>query len=57
MGLPTGVDLPPWAVRLLAEFDAADDRAKALVSALNSEQLNWRPQPGVWRVGQCLEHL
>lgn len=57
MASPTGADLPPWSVRLLAEFDAADDRAKALVSTLNPEQLNWCPQPGVWSVGQCLEHL
>ena len=57
MGPPIGADLPPWSIRLLAEFDAADDRAKALVSTLNPEQLNWWPQLGVWSVGQCLEHL
>lgn len=57
MDAPTGADLPPWSVRLLAEFDAADNRAKALVSTLNPEQLNWRPQPGIWSVGQCLDHL
>lgn len=50
---------PPaaWCVRLAAEFDAADQRAKELAVGLSAEQLNWHPQPGAWSVGQCLEHL
>jgi hypothetical protein len=52
-----GTVSPAWPVRLLAELDAADERAKELVMMLNPEQLNWRPGPGVWSVGQCLEHL
>jgi hypothetical protein len=49
--------LPAWSVRLIAELDVADQRAKALAMGLSSEQLNWQPQPGAWSVGQCLEHL
>jgi hypothetical protein len=48
---------PAWSARLLSEFDAADARASALATGLTAAQLNWAPQPGVWSVGQCLEHL
>jgi DinB superfamily len=46
-----------WAVRLISELDAADQRAKELVKGLTPLQLNWRPSPEAWSVGQCLEHL
>src|SRR5688500_2015012 len=49
--------LPPWAVRLLADVDATDARATALARGLSAAQLNWRPEPHVWSVGQCLLHL
>jgi len=49
--------LPPWSIRLVSEFDAADQSAKELVTGLTAEQLNWQPRPGAWSVGQCLEHL
>lgn len=46
-----------WPARLIAELDAADRRAKELVDGLTPEQLNWQPAPGVWSIGQCLQHL
>ena len=49
--------LPPWGKRLLKELDASDARAIALVKPLTPEQLNWKPAPEKWSVGQCLEHL
>ena len=49
--------MPPWATRLLSEIDAADQRAMALAKSLSSAQLNWKPSPGEWSVGQCLDHL
>ena len=52
-----GAALPSWAVRILGELDAADESAKDVVRGLTPEQLNRRPAPGVWSVGQCLEHL
>ena len=52
-----GEPSPPWCVRLLYELDAADGRAVALAETLTRRQLNWTPAPGVWSVGQCLEHL
>jgi hypothetical protein len=54
---PTGSGLPVWALRLVSELDAADRRAESIAKALRPEQLNWQPRPGVWSVGQCLEHL
>jgi hypothetical protein len=48
---------PHWYLRLISEFNAADERAKAVASALTAEQLNWKPDPGKWSIGQCLEHL
>jgi hypothetical protein len=49
--------VPAWCTRLLAELHASDARAIALVKPLTPEQLNWKPAPGKWSVGQCLEHL
>jgi len=46
-----------WCVRLTSELDAADTRATALAKGLSIDQLNWKPRPDVWSVGQCLEHL
>jgi len=48
---------PPWSLRLVAEFHAADKRATAVAKTLTPQQLNWKPRPGEWSVGQCLEHL
>lgn len=49
--------LPAWSQRLISELEAADQRAERLARGLNREQLNWRPTPGAWSIGQCLQHL
>ena len=49
--------LPSWSRRLLAELTASDQRAIAVARPLTVDQLNWRPRPDSWSVGQCLEHL
>jgi hypothetical protein len=49
--------IPPWCVRITSELDAADARAIALARDLTIAQLNWKPRPGAWSIGQCLEHL
>src|SRR5271166_5936963 len=46
-----------WSRRLLAELDASDRRAERLAKALSLEQLNWRPKPDAWSIGQCIQHL
>jgi hypothetical protein len=42
---------------VIAELDASDRHADELARGLSAEQLNWRPAPEAWSVGQCLEHL
>ena len=46
-----------WPARLTSELNASDDRARALAAPLSSLQLNWKPSPSSWSIGQCLEHL
>lgn len=53
----TGSDVPVWPVRLMADFDAADERVRQLTNGLSADQLNWQPIAGAWSIGQCLEHL
>jgi len=57
MNEPQAAALPGWSQRLISELDAADRRAERLAKPLTSEQLNWRPRPDAWSVGQCLQHL
>src|SRR5262249_47856373 len=48
---------PSWSLRLIAELDAADHRAAAVVAGLSPDQLNWQPDASAWSIGQCLDHL
>ena len=49
--------LPAWPVRLIDDLNAADRRAIDVARGLGPEQINWKPDAGVWSVGQCLQHL
>ena len=53
----TTQSVPKWCDRIIADVDAADAHATALLEGLTNAQLNWKPRPNVWSVGQCLEHL
>ena len=57
MPSPPDYPPPPWSVRLLSELDAAEERATALASHLTLHQLNWKPSPTKWSIGNCLDHL
>ena len=48
---------PSWQRRILSELDAADTRAREISKGLSRAQLNWKPRPDAWSIGQCLEHL
>lgn len=48
---------PGWAQRLISALAASDRRAERVAKGLSADQLNWRPRPDAWSVGQCLEHL
>jgi len=41
----------------MAALDAAEVEARELVNGLSAEQGNWHPQPGVWSICECLDHL
>lgn len=57
MATPLDEASPAWCVRLVSELHDADARATALAKTLTPQQLNWKPGPDLWSVGQCLEHL
>ena len=41
-----------WPDRIIARLDEADHRVLALADGLTIEQLNWRPSPDEWSIGQ-----
>ena len=43
--------------RVLGGLREAADEARGKFGALDAEQLNWKPSPEEWSVGQCLAHL
>jgi hypothetical protein len=49
--------LPAWCTTLMAEYTDSDARAEAVARQLTHEQVNWKPRPDAWSIGQCLEHL
>ena len=57
MSTPADYSSPAWAQRLISELAATARRAEHVAQGLSQEQLNWRPRPDSWSVGQCLEHL
>ena len=42
---------------MIAALDDTDRQAIDLARGLNADQLNWKPSPHQWSVGQCLDHL
>jgi len=55
--MPPNQSHPAWCLRIVSELAAADERAIAVARSLTPEELNWRPRPGGWSIGQCLDHL
>jgi len=49
--------MAPELEALRAQFEALSAEAAALVGPLSDAQFAWSPAPGVWSVGQCIEHL
>lgn len=39
------------------QFEATKRDAAALIAGMSDAQLNWKPAPTSWSVGQCLMHL
>ena len=57
MTVPLEQRAPPWCVRVISVLSAADERSIAVVTGLTPQELNWKSHPGVWSVGQCIDHL
>lgn len=43
--------------RVVAELGAIGEEARREFGPLSAAQVNWKPGPDEWSVGQCLEHL
>lgn len=39
------------------QFETTVQDARALTGSLSEAEFNWRPAPGRWSIGQCLQHL
>lgn len=40
-----------------SELEKISNNAKQVFGGLSPEQLNWKPNPKSWSIGQCFEHL
>lgn len=47
----------PYLRRLLADAEAVRTEVERLRDTLSSAQRTWKPEPGVWSVADCFEHL
>lgn len=48
---------PEFINQLLESGRLAKQRAQSEFAGLGLEQLNWKPSPESWSIGQCLDHL
>ena len=53
MSSNTEVDL----LHLVTEMTTIADNAQLTFGNLTAQQLNWKPSPEVWSIGQCFDHL
>lgn len=42
---------------IISELQTIAEKTKSTFGNLSTEQLNWKPNPKSWSVGQCFEHL
>lgn len=55
--MPNPALTSPTLRYLTLRAEATRPRARLLAAHLAPAQLIWRPMPGVWSIGECLEHL
>ena len=48
---------PAFIQQMLLKGKEAGERVKAEFSNLSFQQINWKPLPDRWSIGQCLDHL
>lgn len=49
--------LTPEIDDLRRQFQQLSADADALVAPLTDEQFHWKPAPGAWSIGECIDHL
>ncbi|HQU58370.1 MAG: DinB family protein [Phaeodactylibacter sp.] len=49
--------MDPFHQSVIARIERASVEAEKLFGQLTEAQLNWKPSPQQWSIGQCLEHL
>jgi len=47
----------PYIENIIERGKLVGEKVKTEFGALSPEQLNWKPAPERWSVGQCLDHL
>ena len=47
----------PFIQSMLQKGKQAGEKVKREFSAITLQQLNWKPDPESWSIGQCLDHL
>jgi uncharacterized damage-inducible protein DinB len=48
---------PAFIQKMLLKGKEAGDKVRTEFSNINLRQLNWKPAPDSWSIGQCLDHL
>ena len=47
----------PYLSECITRIERTSQEASEIFGGLNGTQLNWKPNPDKWSVGQCLDHL
>lgn len=55
--MPERVDVFGGLEAAVRQFESTKHEAAELVASLTDAQVNWRPAPGRWSIGECLLHL
>ncbi|MDP4261158.1 MAG: hypothetical protein Q8941_01390 [Bacteroidota bacterium] len=48
---------PEFIKQMTSKGKEASEKVNANFADLSFSQLNWKPAPGSWRIGQCPDHL
>lgn len=55
--MPERVEVFGGLEAAVRQFESTKREAEELVTSLADAQVNWRPAPGRWSIGECLLHL
>jgi hypothetical protein len=52
-----GEDLIPELQDCRLQIETIKQDSHDLLAGLTEKQFNWRPQPGIWSIAECIDHL